>query len=639
MISVKRSSHNPVLIPERDNSWEKTAAFNGSVIRDGELTRMVYRAMSSHQIHHGHPMLLSTIGIADSADGVHFHNRRRFIKPEKEWEKFGCEDPRITKLGDTYYILYTGLSGYPPGPDHIKIAVAISSDLETIDEKYPVTTFNAKAGALFPEKINGKYTMALTVHTDRPPAAIALAQFDRIEQLWSKEYWDLWYQSYQKHVIDLQRSDTDQVELGAVPLKTDQGWLLIHAYIGNYKTPPMTFGIEAALLDLEDPQKVIGRTRHPMLVPREYYEMYGEVPNVIFPSGGLIENGELHLYYGAADTTVCLATTNVSELLESMTKKQKAQEPVRFKRFDNNPIISPNPNNEWEARNTFNPTAIYLDNKFHILYRAMNETGVSVVGYAASRDGLHIDERLNKPIYTPREPFETSDSPGFSGCEDARITQIDDTLYMTYTAFDGRNPPRVALSTISVENFISRNWAWSKPKLISPPGMMDKNCCFLPEKISGKYIIFHRLENHIWVDASATLNFGENRWLEGSGVLKPRPNSWDSLKIGIASTPIKSRAGWVLFYHGLSQTDGQYRVGAALLDFQDIDNVLARLSDPVLEPETNYECSGERPGTVFPCGAILKDGLIYMYYGGADTFTAVATLDFNHLVDELSQRV
>ncbi|KKR91332.1 MAG: Glycosidase related protein, partial [Candidatus Gottesmanbacteria bacterium GW2011_GWA2_42_18] len=92
-------------------------------------------------------------------------------------------------------------------------------------------------------------------------------------------------------------------------------------------------------------------------------------------------------------------------------------------------------------------------------------------------------------------------------------------------------------------------------------------------------------------------------------------------------------------YHGLSQTDGQYRVGAALLDFQDIDNVLARLSDPVLEPETNYECSGERPGTVFPCGAILKDGLVYMYYGGADTFTAVATLDFNHLVDELSQRV
>ena len=639
MIAVKRSHHNPVLIPDRDNNWERTAAFNGSVLRDGELIRMVYRAMSAEHIHQGHNMSLSTIGITDSADGVHFHNRRRFIRPEKDWEKYGCEDPRITKIGNKYYILYTGLSGYPPGPDHIKIAVAISSDLETIDEKYPVTPFNAKAGALFPEKINGKYTMALTAHTDRPPAEIAIAQFSAIEDMWSEKFWNSWYKSYKKHVIELQRSDNDQVELGAVPVKTDRGWILIYAYISNYKTPPATFGIEAALLDLGYPQKIVGRTRHPMLVPREYYEMYGEVPNVIFPSGAMVENNEFYLYYGAADTTVCLATTNVQEMLDSMTKKHTPHEPARFKRFDKNPIIAPNPKHEWEARNAFNPTAIYLDNTFHILYRAMNEAGVSVVGYATSKDGFHIDKRFDKPIYSPREPFEISDSPGFSGCEDARITQIDDTLYLTYTAFDGKNPPRVAISTISVDNFIKRNWNWSKPKLISPPGMMDKNSCLLPKKKNGKFIIFHRLENHIWVDSSVSLNFGEKRWLEGSVVMKPRPNSWDSLKIGIAGPPIKSRAGWVVFYHGLSQSDGQYRVGAALLDFQDVDNVLCRLDNPVLEPETNYECSGERPGTVFPCGTVLKDDTLFMYYGGADTFTAVATLDFNLLVDELSQRV
>jgi predicted GH43/DUF377 family glycosyl hydrolase len=323
-----------------------------------------------------------------------------------------------------------------------------------------------------------------------------------------------------------------------------------------------------------------------------------------------------------------------------MTKKHKQTDPIKLKRFDKNPILSPNPNNDWESRNTFNPTALYLGEKFHILYRAMNDVGVSVVGYASSRDGFTIDERLNKPIYTPREPFEISTDPGFSGCEDARITKIGEELYMTYTAFDGKNSPRVALSIITVDDFLDHRWNWSKPKLISPPGMMDKNSCFLPEKISGKYIIFHRLENYIWVDSSKNLVFGEGRWLEGSVVLKPRPNSWDSLKIGICSAPIKSRVGWVFLYHGLSQSDGQYRVGAALLDFQDVDNVLARLENPILEPEANYECGGgERPGTVFPCGVVDKGGILYVYYGGADTFTGVATVEFDRLVDELASRV
>src|SRR3989344_2478887 len=413
MISVKRSDHNPVLIPDQDNNWDKKAVFNGSVVHDGELIRMVYRAMSESHMHHGHDMSLSTIGVAESADGIHFHNRRRFVKPEKDWEKFGCEDPRITRINDKYYILYTGLSGYPPNADNIKIALAISSDLETIDEKHPVTTFNAKAGALFPEKIHGKYSMILTVHTDRPPSSIAIAQFDQLEDMWSPTFWDSWYKEYTTHTLSLQRSPADQVELGAVPVKTAKGWLLIYAYITNYKRPPMIFGIEAVLLDLENPTDIIGRTHHPLLIPREYYDLYGVVLNVIFPSGSYIEGDLLHIYYGAADTSVCLATTNLNELLRIITKKEKQKGPAVLKRFNDNPIISPNPDHDWESRNTFNPAALYLDERFHILYRAMNNDGVSVVGYAESKDGFTIDKRYDKPIYTPREPFETSHDPGF----------------------------------------------------------------------------------------------------------------------------------------------------------------------------------------------------------------------------------
>ena len=104
MLKIKRSDENPILIPNSDNPWEAEATFNACPILDRGKIHLVYRAMSSEQMNGGLNMQVSSIGYASSKDGIHFKNRRQFIKPENDWERFGCEDPRVTKLNGKYYI-------------------------------------------------------------------------------------------------------------------------------------------------------------------------------------------------------------------------------------------------------------------------------------------------------------------------------------------------------------------------------------------------------------------------------------------------------------------------------------------------------------------------------------------------------
>jgi len=117
--------------------------------------------------------------------------------------------------------------------------------------------------------------------------------------------------------------------------------------------------------------------------------------------------------------------------------------------------------------------------------------------------------------------------------------------------------------------------------------------------------------------------------------MTPRINMWDSEKLGIGPPPIKTDEGWILIYHGISRFDKKYRLGAALLDFTREKKVISRLPYPILEPYAEYEYEGFRPGTVFACGAVEKDGKIYVYYGGADEFVCVATISFSKLLDDL----
>ncbi len=633
---VQRFNKNPILTPKSTYFWQAEAVFNGCPVKKGEKTYLVYRALSLPHFHRlgQQRMRVSNIGIAESFDGINFSNHKHFIFPEYPWEKFGCEDPRVTKLNDKYFIFYTALSEYPPRADGIKIAVAVSEDMETIKEKHLVTTFNSKAMALFPEIIDGKMWAILTVHTDHPPAKICLASFDNESDMWSQHYWEDWYTAFEDSALPLQRRPEDHIEVGAPPLKTRDGWLVIYSYIKNYFSPERLFGFEAVLLDLHNPLKIIGHTDAPFLTPEEYYEKMGMISNVIFPSGASIENNTVHLYYGAADTTCCLVDIKLDYLLRRIMKKDR--NPIKFQRQKENPIITPNPEHSWESKATLNPGAISLEGTIHLLYRAMSEDNTSVFGYANTQDGIHLDHRSPQPVYSPREPFEQKLVPGGnSGCEDPRLTQIDDRIYMFYTAFDGRNLPRIAVTWISVKDFLLQAWNWSKPLLISSPDFANKNACIFPEKIDGKYFIIHRCGNDIDFHVCSDLNFDGISWLEENRWIAPRRGMWDDEKIGLVAPPLKTEQGWILFYHGISSEDRFYRIGACLLDFENPTKILARLDNPILEPETEYEKKGIVPNVVFPCGAVIREKTIFMYYGGGDKVIGVATIPVNDLLESL----
>jgi len=287
---IKRSPQNPILKPLQEHGWEAEATFNPCPVVKGKDIFLLYRAISMPHYHSWARanIVTSDIGIAQSHDGHYFFNRKRFIVPEEDWERFGCEDPRVTKLNDKYYIFYTALSKYPFRAEGIKVGLAISKDLKNIQEKYLVTPFNAKAMALFPEKINGQITAILTVHTDQPPAKICLASFNKESDIWSEKFWNEWYKNFEKYALPLQRNKEDHIEVGAPPLKTKYGWLIFYSYIRNYFSPDRLFGIEAILLDLKNPSKILARTEYPILTAEEYYEKIGFVPNVVFPSGAFI---------------------------------------------------------------------------------------------------------------------------------------------------------------------------------------------------------------------------------------------------------------------------------------------------------------------------------------------------------------
>ncbi len=637
MALFTRSSENPILLPDKENEWESEATFNGSAIKSGAKTYLVYRAISRERTVDGKHLEISSIGHAVAADGIHFKNRRELIRPEFEWEKFGCEDPRITKMGGKFYIFYTALSTYPFSAEGIKVGIAITKDFKKI-EKHSATTFNSKAMTLFPGKIKGKIAALLTVNSDKPPAKIALALFNKEKDMWSPKYWDHWLQSTDSNTIALQRSPQDHVEVGAPPIKTKYGWLLIYAYIKDYFTPARrVFGIEAALLDLKNPLEIIAQTSEPFLVPQEEYEEYGRVPKIVFPSGALFDKGKLFLYYGAADTTCCLAVAKEKIFFDELFSPQLKL--VKLKRVENNPIITPDAKNPWEAKATFNPAALYDGKKVHILYRAMGEDNTSVLGYATSTDGTTIVSRSPAPAYIPREDFENKkQSGGNSGCEDPRLVKIGDTVYMCYTAFDGINPPRVALTSIAASDFFSEKWNWAKPKIISPSNIDDKDASLFPRKIDGKFFIIHRIGSSIWIDSVDNLEeLGNNRWLGGKIILQPQPDSWDNKRIGLASPPIETPKGWLMLYHGIAEASNKYRVGAVILDRENPTKVIARTINPILRPDMNYERDGVVQNVVFPCGAVVIGTSLIVYYGGADRVTGAAYADINDLIESIPE--
>ncbi|MCK4428814.1 MAG: glycosidase [Candidatus Aenigmarchaeota archaeon] len=316
---VKLERQGKVLEPK----LEVGAIFNcGAAEYKGDiylLPRVVKKGYTKKTQGYGYDNYVSEIRLAKSKDGKNFTlSNEPIIKSDNSYDLYGCEDARVTKLEGEYFITYTAKIG-PAFSGGDRIGLASTKDFSEF-EKHGVIgpDENDKDVAIFPDKINGKIAILHRIYPN-----IQIAYFDNIKQLkenHSKEYWKDYLKSLDEHIVLRKKHkwESKKIGVGPPPIKTEKGWLLIyHGTDDNH-----VYRAGAALLDLNNPQKIIGRTYEPILEPIMEYEKIGDVPNVTFPEGAVVRGDELFVYYGAADKICCLATCNLNELINSLLKEK-----------------------------------------------------------------------------------------------------------------------------------------------------------------------------------------------------------------------------------------------------------------------------------------------------------------------------
>jgi len=333
---------------------------------------------------------------------------------------------------------------------------------------------------------------------------------------------------------------------------------------------------------------------------------------------------------------------------------------VKLRRYEGNPILCPNPANEWESLAVFNPAAWYDDDKREVLllYRAA-ESGPEYkcyFGLAVSNDGYHFERVSDQPAFSPSVE-------GFDGStvQDPRMVKIGEYYYITYACrfypfgqfWKPKNEQYQRLTCPADFPRIFRDNATSTGLLLTKdfktyiragrltdPVLDDRDVVLFPERVNGKYVMMHRpLEwigdkygtefPAVWISMSDDLlGFRKSR------LLIRRKYDWEAGKIGINTPPIRTEHGWLTIYHAVG-SDKYYRLGALLLDLQDPTKVLHRASDWIMQPEEEYEIDGYYKGCVFPCGKVVIDGKLFVYYGAADKYVALATCGLGELLEYL----
>lgn len=247
------------------------------------------------------------------------------LKPDQSFDKFGLEDPRITKIGDTYYILYTSIAkglAQPDADDGIRIAMASTKDFRNF-KKHGVIgpDRRSKAGVLFESGGNVHFMWKDEAGVERTMMSPAPKNFEDPEE-WKK----LWAARDIENDQLLGPQDNGYeahgIEPGAPPVEIDEGLLLVYSSISD----DFKWTISLMLLDKDDPKKIISKTEAPSLKPEADYEISGDVNNVVFPCGALIDKGNLYVYYGGADT-ICAVGSESMDVVRSSLKP-----------FKNNPV-------------------------------------------------------------------------------------------------------------------------------------------------------------------------------------------------------------------------------------------------------------------------------------------------------------
>jgi len=320
-MKLVRCTHNPILEANSAREWESGAVFNcgATVGTDGPIY-LLYRAVPQGYTKKpdgsGYDNYVSSIGCAVSENRYHFTRfAHPVIEPLEEYERFGCEDPRVTRLEIDrevlYLITYTALSASAFSSTGNRVALASTEDLRTWHKHgVVIPDLEDKDAVIFPELVGGRIAM---LHRVAPN--IQIVYFDSLEQLLNpkRDFWNAYRASLEESTVMRPKYKWEVKKIGAgpPPIRTDAGWLLIyHGVDANH-----IYRAGAALLDLDDPGWVIARSPHPILEPEEEYEKAGDVPNVVFPEGAVVRDRTLYVYYGGADKCCCLATTALDDLL------------------------------------------------------------------------------------------------------------------------------------------------------------------------------------------------------------------------------------------------------------------------------------------------------------------------------------
>lgn len=326
---------------------------------------------------------------------------------------------------------------------------------------------------------------------------------------------------------------------------------------------------------------------------------------------------------------------------------------------------------KFENHGAFNPACIKDDGKIHLFYRATSKGNYSTIGYCLMESPTKIGERHDKPILIPQEKCESQ------GIEDPRVVKIDDTFYITYTAYDGSN----ALGALTTSKDLK---TFEKGELITPQMtykefqicmesveginekylrfvklfyerggyetvhklfVWDKDVVFFPKKINGKFAFLHRIYPDIQIVYYNDLSDLDDAFWKNylfnikDYTLLESKMKFEASYIGAGCPPIETKHGWLLIYHGVedSKTGYIYHAAAALLDLKDPTKEIGRLKEPLFSPQLDWEKEGVVNNVVFPTGAIVDDGMLHIYYGAADKRIGVASMNLNDLINEIKK--
>ena len=360
----------------------------------------------------------------------------------------------------------------------------------------------------------------------------------------------------------------------------------------------------------------------------------------------------------------------------SFTSVSFPPKPV-FTRHPENPIIVPGLY-DWRRATVFNPGVLLDDDgRFYLYERAAGglRPFICALGLLDSDDGVHFTHVSDKPVFTP----EMAGSE-YGSVQDPRVHKMDGRYYLTFAfrpfawsshpdrdwrpgiARDGLSGvPRAPITEMNMgsgnvqggrpDNYTRSGIAvsddrvhWEFLSWATPADMDDRDVILFPERINGRYAALRRPLHFVGPEYGVA---GPSIWLSWSDDLltwgRPRSGGESGIRLGGQShrrlhSPIKTEHGWLVLYHGVQTEDKAtkrvvYRVGAMLLDLDDPTKIIARPPEALMEPETYYERFGLYiPNVIFPTGNVLKDNLLYLYYGVCDTAIALATVPMDDLM-------